>query len=514
MTEKELKRLIGRLIMPRLMIDEFTANQKYRIEIEHLVRVGKAGGFCIFGGTPNTVAETIASLQEIAKEYYELPLLFSCDAEWGTSMRLREGGTEFPHARAFAKAKDATLVEEASYRIAMELRALGIWWHFAPVVDVNTNPENPIINIRSYGETAEPVIRTASIVFRGIRRANISACAKHFPGHGDTFVDSHQALPVITHGAQWMFSNDLMPFEAMIREGIPSIMTGHIAAPSLAARYGASERERQLPATVSRALTQELLRKNMKFDGVIVTDSLEMGGIKQISDSSGDVAVMALGAGVDVLLMPTDTIETHQAVWRALDMKELGYDAVEQSVSRVHKLISDSMLGDTPTIEETFERSRTRALALKIAEKAIKIRGDIGALKDATEILLLCSDGADTAKAQACKAEWIDLGIRIPIHIVHGNSRREYSDNPIVISYSRPHGVLGSRANHIPVESVIDEVAFQIMDSGVAIAGIILLGDPYLEELFKPLDPPCTILSYSATEPSIKVVGNLLKNAL
>ncbi len=514
MTDKELKHSIGRLIMPRLNVDEFVSIQKYRNEIEHQVRVGKAAGFCIFGGTPQTVVDTTGHLQEIAKEYYQLPLLFSCDAEWGVTMRLREGGTEFPHARAFAKAKDATLIEEASYRIAMELRALGIWWHFAPVADVNTNPSNPIINVRAYGETAESVTKNATTVFHGIRRAGIIACAKHFPGHGNTVADSHQELPILTELASWIKTNDIPPFKALIEEGIPSIMTGHIAAPELAARYGAVGRDMELPATISKALTKELLRTQMRFDGVIVTDSLEMGGIRKVVNKPGELACRVLGAGADVLLMPTDTIETHQAIWRGLDMGTLDRDEIEASVSRVHKLVEFSMAGDTPTLEETFNRGRTRSLALKIAEKALKIKGEIASLMDATEIVIVCSDRKpDLAKAEAAKATWESLGITLPVTIIHDTAgMKEFSDSPIVITYDRPHGVLGKAVHQNAIEDVLNKVIRELQNADIDVCCGILLGNPYLEGYFEPLGVPCTILTYSATEPSITAIGNIIKN--
>lgn len=514
MTDKELKHSIGRLIMPRLNVDEFATIQKYRNEIEHQVRVGKAAGFCLFGGTPQLVLETTGRLQEIAKEYYALPLLFSCDAEWGVTMRLRQGGTEFPHARAFAKAKDATLIEEASYRIAMELRALGIWWHFAPVADVNTNPANPIINVRAYGETADSVSKNATTVFHGIRRASVIACAKHFPGHGNTVADSHQELPVITELASWIKANDIPPFKALIDEGIPSIMTGHIAAPELAARYGAVGRDMELPATISKALTKELLRTQMRFEGVIVTDSLEMGGIRKVVHKPGELARRALAAGADVLLMPTDTIETHQAIWRGLDMRSLDRDEIEASVNRVHKLIEFSMQGEAPSIEETFNRGRTRSLALKIAEKAIKVRGDVSSLTEATEIVIVCSDRKpDIAKAEACKTIWEAAGITLPVRIISDSSgSKEFSDSPIVITYDRPHGVLGKAVHQNAIEAVLRSVVRDLQKSEIDVCGGILLGNPYLERYFEPLGLPCAILTYSATEPSIVAIGNIIKN--
>lgn len=516
MTEKELKHSLGRLIMPRLNVDEFGANAKYRSEIERLVRSGKARGFCIFGGAPATVRALTDSLQLLAKEHDDLPLLFSCDAEWGVPMRLREGGTEFPHARAFTKAlKDATLIEEASYRIGMELLAMGIRWDFAPVADVNTNRYNPIINIRSYGETAETVIRTATLVFQGIRKSGVIACAKHFPGHGGTLADSHRDLPIITHGAQWMFTNDLPPFEALINAGIPSIMTGHVAAPSLAARYGAQGKERHLPATVSSALITGLLRNEMKFDGVVVTDSLEMGAIRKVVPRSGEAAQMAIDAGADVLLMPIDPVETHQTLWRAVERSPASREMIEASVNRVRKLVESALQSETPSVEETFQRGRTRALAQKIAEKAVKIKGDVAEFKYATEILLLSSD-LDSSRVEAIKTMWESQGITIPIRIIRKNfdKNQELSEAPIVIIYDRPHGVLDGMNSESQIIRLLRQVVHRFIGERVDSAGFIFLGNPYLDQQMMSHSARCVIHTYSATEPSVKVIGNTIKNAM
>lgn len=514
MTDKELKHSLGRLIMPRLNVDEFTDNQKYRAEIERLVRVGKAGGFCIFGGTVTSVSETTGALQEIAKEYDDLPLLFSCDAEWGITMRIRGGGTEFPHARAFAKAKDATLIEEASYRIAMELRALGIWWHFAPVADVNTNPFNPIINVRAFSETADSVAKNATIVYHGIRRANIIACAKHFPGHGNTFADSHNELPIIDENAGWIRSNDLPPFKALIDEGIPSIMTGHIAAPDLAMRYGATDREAMLPATISYPLTTELLRKAMHFEGVIVTDSLEMGGIRKVVSRTEALTKQVLAAGADVLLMPTEPVETHAAIWRALDAGELMQDELERSVQRVRGLVRQAMVGETPAVEDTLNRGRTRSLALKIAEKAIKVKGDPSAFRDATEIVIISSDRKpDLEKVEGVRAAWTALELGLPISVVSDMvSPLNFSETPILVTFDRPHGVLGNAVHQNDIQNVLASVVDHLSNEGSS-ACVILLGNPYLEKMFDTLEAGCTVLTYSTTEPSVIAAGNIIKNA-
>ncbi|HZK76778.1 MAG TPA: glycoside hydrolase family 3 protein, partial [Candidatus Kapabacteria bacterium] len=299
--------LIGQLIMPRLDAQAFSEDKEYAERIELLVREARAGGFCVFGGTPEMVARATKKLQAIAIASEMPPLLFSCDCEFGLPMRLTGGGTEFPDAMAIAKTGEPKLARDVGSAIAREMRSIGLGWNFAPVADVNSNPANPIINTRAFGGDPKTVAIFAAEFMRGLQSEGVAAAGKHFPGHGDTAVDSHRELPVIEKNWQDFSATELPPFKALIEAGVLSIMTGHLAAPNLAEYLGASADDRNLPATLSRALTTSLLRERLGFDGVIVTDALEMHAITEHFGPE-EAAIRAFRAGADILLLPLDAL--------------------------------------------------------------------------------------------------------------------------------------------------------------------------------------------------------------
>ena len=225
----------------------------------------------------------------------KLPLLIGADFERGTAMRLDEG-TSFPTAMALAAAgnpKDAYTMGKIT---ALEARAVGIQWIYAPDADVNNNPGNPIINTRSFGEDPARVSEFVSEFIRGVQENGGLATAKHFPGHGDTAGDSHIDLPVIKADRERLEHLEFVPFRAAIAAGVGSIMTGHLAVPAL-------EPDANTPATLSSRILTDVLRKELGFEGLVVTDAMDMGGIT-VRFAPGDAAVRAFLAGADALLMP------------------------------------------------------------------------------------------------------------------------------------------------------------------------------------------------------------------
>ncbi|MFI5263656.1 MAG: glycoside hydrolase family 3 protein, partial [Candidatus Kapaibacterium sp.] len=257
--------------MPRLEITRYEQDPQYRSYVSSLIGRRMVGGFCIFGGTIESLPIILSELQELAKQSGLPDLLMSCDCEWGLPMRLQSGGTEFPHLMALEQMGDQNGIRQVGQAIGTEMSALGLHWNFAPVADINSNPKNPIINIRAFSGDPETVAECAQSFFEGLQAAGIIATAKHFPGHGDTHIDSHRDLPSIEKTAEEFEEIELFPFRQLIAGRIPSIMTGHIAAPKLAQSLGADNGERNLPATISPFLTKKLLREKIGFKGVIIT---------------------------------------------------------------------------------------------------------------------------------------------------------------------------------------------------------------------------------------------------
>jgi beta-N-acetylhexosaminidase len=267
-------------------------------------------------------AEITNRLQERAK----IPLLFSADFERGTAMRL-SGGTSFPSAMAVAAAGNPHDAYEMGRITAREARTAGIHWIFAPVADVNSNPENPIINTRSFGEDASRAAEFVASFVRGVEEHGALATAKHFPGHGDTSADSHLELPRVTADRARLEKLELGPFRAAIRAGVSSIMSAHLAVPAL-------EKHAETPATLSSSVLTDLLRTELGFQGLIVTDALDMLAIAQ-RYPPGEAAVRSILAGADVLLLPPSPHAAISALREAIASGLLPLARVEESVARI-----------------------------------------------------------------------------------------------------------------------------------------------------------------------------------
>jgi beta-N-acetylhexosaminidase len=280
------------------------------------------GGFVVsIGGSAYDVAAKLNMLQQAAK----YPLLIAADLESGPSMRLR-GGTALPGNMALGASGREEDAEAAGRIVAREGRAVGFHLNFAPVLDVNNNPANPIINTRSFGEDPSRVAALGRAYIRGLRNGGMLSTAKHFPGHGDTETDSHLALPVITAGRARVDSLELVPFRAAIDEDVDAVMTAHIAMPALTGS--------DVPATLSGAILDTLLRRELGFQGLVVTDALRMGAIAS-RYGAARAGVMALQAGADILLMPTNPSETIDAVVRAVERGEVSRGRLDSAVARV-----------------------------------------------------------------------------------------------------------------------------------------------------------------------------------
>ena len=265
-------------------------------EARALVQDMEAAAMILFAGnceSPSQVREMTDSLQRLAADSHRSRLLIAIDQEGGAVQRILSPATEWPGNMALGAAGDAGLARRVGGATARELRAMGINWCLAPVVDVNNNPDNPIIGIRSFGADANHVASLGAEFIRGLQEGGVAACAKHFPGHGDTAQDSHITLPSVPHALDRLWQVELPPFHGAIRADVCSIMTAHVTFPAL-------EPEPGLPATLSRNVITGLLRQEMQFRGLIVADALEMAAVAE-RFGIGDAAVRALQAGVDVL---------------------------------------------------------------------------------------------------------------------------------------------------------------------------------------------------------------------
>ncbi len=295
------------------------------------------GAFILFGrniGTPSEILSLTVELQREAKKAgYEYPLLICTDQENGVVRRLGEGATMFPGAMALGATGNSSNAEKIGYATGIELKALGINWNLAPVVDVNNNPENPVIGVRSFGESPELVSEFGSSLMTGMQQAGVATTLKHFPGHGDTNIDSHLDLPTISHPIGRLEDVELKPFRECILKGADTVMTAHVYFPAIEDQVG-------VPATLSKKVITGLLREKLGFQGVVTTDCLEMNAISQtIGVERG--AVEAVKAGVDLLMV------SHQYAWqlttineviRAVENGEIDERMIDAALERIAKL--------------------------------------------------------------------------------------------------------------------------------------------------------------------------------
>ena len=333
-----------------------------------LVETFEVGGIIFFQGDPWSQAILANDLQRRAR----LPLLVSQDMEWGAGMRL-ERTTTFPRTMAIGATRDPALAYAAGYVTAVEARALGTHQIFAPVADVNNNPFNPIINVRSFSEQPGLVAEMVAAFVRGAQDGGVLATAKHFPGHGDTAIDSHADLPILPFTRNRLDTLELVPFRAAVDAGVMSVMSGHLALPAL-------DPGENTPASLSPRVTHALLRDEMAFDGLIVTDALRMQGVTK-HFGVGEAAVRALEAGADMLLLSDDEYAARQAIFQALDSGRLTEDRIDQSVQRILEAkqwagLDDNRLVDLDEARRHVATRPHRALSETIARRSLTVLGN------------------------------------------------------------------------------------------------------------------------------------------
>ena len=521
--------LIGECMMPRLDVETFISNEAYREATIKLVREHKTGGFCVFAEFPESVVEAVTTLQNEAMQAREatafegIPLLFSCDCEFGLRMRLKHGGTEFPDAMAMAKSANPELVRQVGEAIAREMRTLGLDWNFAPVADVNSNPKNPIINTRSFGDDPETVIQFAVPFMQGLQSAGVAGCAKHFPGHGDTAVDSHHELPFIEEGSRRFDSVELPPFEALVRAGVGSVMTGHLACPDFARELGGSDEQSVLPATLSRTLTTILLRERLGFTGVIVTDAMEMHAITKLF-GDGEAAVRALEAGADVLLMPVEPEGAFVALVAAVEKARISREEVEEKVKRIWEMRVAAFGHRTHQSDLTnpSEENALQSLAAleeahlplsqTIARNAIRLTGKINLL--GAKLIIIADDRPQaTGKAEYFAKAAARMFEEINTIMVSQwqSSAVEISDDTVIATFHRARGYLGGTATDWTLPRIMAAIGGS-RPGMAAPRGLILIGSPYLGQDFERA-PGFVLKTFSESIPSIDAALERLNHA-
>ncbi|MCS7024273.1 MAG: glycoside hydrolase family 3 protein [Bryobacteraceae bacterium] len=350
------------------------AQQVRQLGVGGLIIINRVHQGVVRQAAPATMAAFLNRMQRLSR----VPLIVAGDFERGASMRMLET-TRFPHSMAFAAARDPEASRLLGAATAREARAMGVHWIFAPVADVNNNPDNPIINIRSYSENPAEVAEHVRAFIQGAHsdpKNRVLVTAKHFPGHGDTNIDSHYGLAKLDVPLERIEQMELPPFRAAIDAGVDAIMTAHLWVPAL-------EPER-IPATVSSAVLSGVLRRRLGFDGIITTDAMDMDGLaKQMP--AGEAAVRAIEAGADVLLMPSSAQEAVRAVTAAVQQGRISLARLEASVMKL--LVAKARLGlhqartvPIEDISDALELPEDETLAQRVAEGAITLTRNEGRL--------------------------------------------------------------------------------------------------------------------------------------
>lgn len=358
--------------------------------LARVIKASFAGNVILFTRNIPDVPETrktVAAVQTLIREATGVSPLIAIDQEGGIVARLREGLTPIPGAMAQAAAYLGGGIQIRDIKAlgkicAEELRSLGINWNLAPVADVNSNPSNPVIGVRSYGENPELVADLASAFAAGLKEGGVLATAKHFPGHGDTSVDSHLDIPLVPHDIERLEAIEFVPFRRLVNEGIPTVMTAHIRLPSI--------EPDMLPATLSSRVLQGLLRKRLGFEGIICSDCMEM---KAIADHFPNAFVMAVKAGVDILFI-SHTAEKQlyaaHSILEAVKSGEISESQIDASVERI--LAAKEKIKQTRAFDayrKTIAAPQADALAKKISSSSLSmlVRGSTTRLPSGSMII-------------------------------------------------------------------------------------------------------------------------------
>ena len=333
--------------------------------IQNLIINEKIGGLIFFKGNSVQEAGLINKFQSMS----ETPLLISADFERGTKMRL-EDGSLFPSNMALGATRNPELAYQMGLQIAKECKAIGVGQNYAPVTDVNNNSQNPIINVRSYGEDPELVSSMADKLIKGLQDGNIIATAKHFPGHGDTDIDSHSDLPVLNFSKERLDNLELIPFKSAIKSDVMSVMIAHLSLPAL-------DNEVNVPASLSKNIIDGLLINELNFKGLVVTDALNMAGVVK-HFSAEEVAIRCVNAGVDLILMPQGESVSISAIEQAVISGSISEERINTSVRKILNAknwlkLNENKLTDVSKVSSIVNSDDAKRISRQIADESLTL---------------------------------------------------------------------------------------------------------------------------------------------
>ena len=490
-----------------------TQHKEYHL-LSRLVEEGKVGGIMLLKGDALTAATYINHFQSIAPH----PLLISSDMERGVAMRL-SGATEFPPNMAVAATQDPELAEEMAEAIAEEATIIGMQQNYAPTVDLNINPLNPVINTRSFGDSVPQTIAMSNAIIKGLQSNGIIATAKHFPGHGDVSVDSHFLLPVLQADRKQLDEYELQPFRAAIERGVISVMVGHLAVPKLT---GSME-----PASLSKLIVTDLLRKELGFQGLIITDALNMKALYN-GQNVAEISVKAVQAGNDLLLFSPDPELTHSAVVKAVEKGEIAMEQIDNSVRRILQAkawleIERRKTADLKQVKREVSPPTHQHLSRRIASRAVTLVSDTNhllPLKPTEGIVnIIVQDRINNETARRYIKQLDKFYTVNHIRINPGTDSLTYANAAelaskakavIVTSYSQSLSSSGALKLSAQQQQFIHSLVGIVPKESPLI--LLSLGTPYIINYFPEISS--YLCTYSPTEDCEELAVEVLRGAL
>ncbi len=474
---------------------------------------------------PYEVAELLNRLQKESK----LPLLFAADFERGLAMRML-GATNFPHAMAFGADGNLEDAETFGRITAEEARAVGIHWNFFPDADVNSNPANPIINTRSFGEDPKQVGDLVAAYIKGAHEAGMLTTVKHFPGHGDTATDSHLGVASVGGDRAHLDSIELPPFRQAIAAGVDSVMVAHVTVPAL-------DSDPNHVATISPAIVSDLLEKQLAFKGVIVTDALDMAGLTHLfANNIGREAVEAFKAGNDLLIIPPDLGASYDSMLKAVRSGEISPQRLDHSVLKILKIkgnlgLNKSRTVDLSTIANAVGKPQNIAFGEKVADSAITLVRDNGKVlplkskgtvkaglpymtKEETHNQVLAILFSDDVRTDSGRAFGREFRVRIPdARVIYVDPRfaggmsdevlKAVDEAQTVVAAVYLIPTAGKVGNSVGMADASGALLQQLLDHAAEKTAVVAMGNPYLASDFPKIENyMCTFSNATVSEVS------------
>ena len=507
--EMTIDEKIGQLFMVAAYSNKSSDHES---DIKHLIQEHQIGGLIFFKGTPTAQANLTNQYQNISKT----PLLIGIDGEWGISMRL-DSTTYYPRQMMLGAIQDETLIYDMGTQIAEQCRMMGIHINFAPVIDVNNNANNPVINNRSFGEQKENVTKLGMAYMKGMQDHGVMACGKHFPGHGDTDTDSHKSLPIISHSIDRLDSLELYPFKKLINSGLASMMVAHLYIP-------AYDNTTNQASTLSPKIVNGLLKDSLNFKGLVFTDALNMKGVSKYYQP-GEVDVKAIVAGNDVLLFPEDVPTAIKQIKTAISNGQIKLEDIEASCLKILKAKAWAGLEKnkpltTRNLIERLTPQKNDDLNRRLADASITLlqnKNDYLPLKRLDTLKLVYLNVGGTKKNEFYQSlnQYANIPeIQIPRSLSSADEQKLIQKlnqyNEVIIGFHRtnnnPKRNFGITLQAIRLQSKIAEQK--------SVTSVVF-GNPYVLKSFKGLDQlKSLIIAYQDTKYTRKSAGEVIMGGL